>query len=97
MTRRFKFSEAKNLEFRTEIFNIFHTTNFEIPASRLSLALPTINFNSATNLFAVAVGIQTGHTGSTAGGTFGLLRQRVEGTVGPGTGREIQFALRLNF
>ena len=32
-----------------------------------------------------------------AGSTFGLLRQTVERTVGLGTNRQIQFAVRLNF
>jgi hypothetical protein len=99
LTRRFKFSETKSLEFRTEIFNIFNFTNFDIPASRLNLALPTVSYNAATNLYAVGSGIQPGqpYAGTNAGGTFGLLRQTVERTVGLGTSRQIQFALRLNF
>ena len=40
--KRFKFSESTNLEFRTEIFNIFNRANFDIPGSRLNLALPTV-------------------------------------------------------
>ena len=40
--KRFKFSETTNLEFRTEIFNIFNRTNFDVPGSRLNLALPTV-------------------------------------------------------
>jgi hypothetical protein len=44
-------------------------------------------------------GLQPGNgfSQSQAGGTFGLLRQTVERTVGLGTSRQIQFALRLNF
>jgi len=38
-----------------------------------------------------------GFSQSQAGGAFGLLRQTVERTVGLGTNRQIQFALRLNF
>jgi hypothetical protein len=42
-------------------------------------------------------GLQPGqaYTQSAAGSTFGLLRQTVERTVGLGTNRQIQFALRL--
>jgi hypothetical protein len=36
-------------------------------------------------------------TQAAAGATFGLLRSTVERTVGLGTNRQIQFALRLNF
>jgi hypothetical protein len=32
LNKRIRFSETTNLEFRTEIFNIFNHTNFEIPA-----------------------------------------------------------------
>jgi carboxypeptidase family protein len=99
LTRRFRFTETTNLEFRTEVFNVFNFANFDIPASRLNLALPNITFNSATNVFSIGSGAQPGqpYSGSTAGGTFGLLRQTVERTVGLGTSRQIQFALRLNF
>ncbi|HEY6121440.1 MAG TPA: hypothetical protein VIV66_15885, partial [Pyrinomonadaceae bacterium] len=99
LARRFRFTESTNLEFRTEVFNVFNHPNFDIPASRLNLALPSIAFNSATNVFTVGSGIEPGqpYTSSVAGGTFGLLRQTVERTVGLGTSRQIQFALRLNF
>ena len=40
LNKRIRFSESTNLEFRTEIFNIFNHTNFDIPGSRLNLALP---------------------------------------------------------
>jgi len=40
LNRRIRFSESTNLEFRTEVFNIFNHTNFDIPGSRLNLALP---------------------------------------------------------
>jgi hypothetical protein len=40
--KRFRFSETTNLEFRTEVFNVFNHTNFDIPGSRLNLALPTV-------------------------------------------------------
>jgi hypothetical protein len=40
--QRFKLSESTNLEFRTEIFNIFNCPNFDSPGSRLNLALPAV-------------------------------------------------------
>lgn len=103
--KRFRFSETTNLEFRTEIFNIFNRANFDIPGSRLNLALPSSTFtpaNSATGaaaFYTIPIGLQPGspYAQGTAGGTFGLLRQTVVRDVGLGTSRQIQFALRLNF
>ncbi len=99
LNRRFRFSESMNLEFRTEIFNIFNHTNFDIPGSRLNLALPTVTSNGTTYSFSSSNVVQPGqsYTQSAAGGTFGLLRQTVVRDVGLGTSRQIQFALRLNF
>jgi len=97
--KRFKFSETVNLEFRTEIFNILNHANFANPPSTLNVALPTLTFNTTANAFVLGSGLQPGQglTQSAAGSTFGLLRQTVERTVGLGTNRQIQFALRLNF
>lgn len=103
LNKRFRLSETRSIEFRTEIFNIFNFANFDIPGSRLNLALPSVTFTPATGtasaFYTLSSGIQPGqpYTQSTAGGTFGLLRQTVERTVGLGTNRQIQFALRLNF
>ncbi len=97
--KRFKFSETKNLEVRTEIFNIFNHANFDVPGSRLNLALPTVSLSGGVYTFSSANVSQPGqpYTQSAAGGTFGLLRQTVVRDVGLGTNRQIQFALRLNF
>jgi hypothetical protein len=88
LNRRFRLSESASLEFRTEIFNIFNFTNFANPSAQLNNALGT----GANQL-------QPGQpfTLAAAGSAFGLLRQTVERTVGLGTNRQIQFALRLNF
>ena len=96
--KRFKFSETTNLEFRTEIFNVLNHTNFEIPGTRLNLALPTVSCAGAV-CTAAGANVQPGqgYTQSAAGGTFGLLRQTVSRDVGLGTSRQIQFAVRLNF
>lgn len=88
LAKKFQITETINLEFRSEFFNLFNQTNFANPASTLSNALGT-----ATNQ------LQPGQpfTQGAAGATFGLLRQTIERTVGLGTNRQIQFALRLNF
>ena len=99
MNKRIRFTESTNLEFRAEIFNIFNHTNFDIPGSRLNLALPA--FTQAGGVYTVSTSnvVQPGqgYTQAAAGGTFGLLRQTVVRDVGLGTSRQIQFALRLNF
>jgi hypothetical protein len=97
--KRFKFSETKNVEFRTEVFNVLNRANFANPASTLNVALPTLTFNATANAFVLGSGLQPGQafTQSAAGSTFGLLRQTVERAVGLGTNRQIQFALRFNF
>lgn len=99
LNKRIKLSETKNVEFRTEIFNILNHANFANPASTLNVALPTLTFNTTANAFVLGSGLQPGQafTQSAAGSTFGLLRQTVERAVGLGTNRQIQFALRFNF
>ncbi|MGA9996150.1 MAG: TonB-dependent receptor [Pyrinomonadaceae bacterium] len=95
--KRFHITETANIEFRTEVFNILNHTNFDIPGSRLNLALPS--FSQAGGIYTVGSGLQPGqaYTFATGGQTFGLLRQTVVRDVGLGTSRQIQFALRLNF
>jgi hypothetical protein len=85
VNKHFKITDEVNLQFRTEIFNVFNTTNFANPAATLNNSL--------------SASFQPGQpfTQSLAGTTFGQLRQTVERTVGLGTNRQIQFALRLNF
>jgi hypothetical protein len=98
LNKKFRFTETTNLEFRTEIFNIFNRANFDVPGTRLNLALPTVSCAGAV-CTAAGTNVQPGqaYTQSAAGGTFGLLRQTVSRDVGLGTSRQIQFALRLNF
>jgi hypothetical protein len=88
LAKKVLISEGINVEFRSEFFNVFNRANFANPASTLSNAL------------GISPGqLQPGQpfTQAAAGSTFGLLRQTVERTVGLGTNRQIQFALRLNF
>ena len=95
--KRFPITESTNLEFRTEIFNIFNFANFAVPSTTLNNALPTVNTAGVLSTGGLQPGASNGFSQSQAGGTFGLLRQTVERTVGLGTSRQIQFALRLNF
>ena len=97
--KRFQITETVRLQFRTEVFNVFNRANFALPAATINVGLPTMSFNTTANAFVLGSGLQpgTGYTQSAAGSTFGLLRQTVERTVGLGTNRQIQFALRLSF
>jgi hypothetical protein len=86
-SKRFTIAESANLEFRAEIFNIFNRANFANPPVTLPNALGT-GLNQ----------IQPGQPfTSAAAGTFGIVNSTVAKTVGLGTNRQIQFALRLNF
>lgn len=89
LNKRFPITETIRLEFRTEVFNLFNRANFALPSSALNVGLPTLGGS----------GLQPGqaYTQPSAGSTFGLLRQTVERTVGLGTNRQIQFAMRLSF
>ncbi len=87
LNRKFPFAENKNVEFRAEIFNIFNLTNFAAPPSTLGPALGT-----AAGQF--QPGQPLSFTGSSA---FGTVTSTVERSVGLGTNRQIQFALRVNF
>jgi hypothetical protein len=99
LAKRFPIRENRNIEFRSEFFNIFNHANFANPSSTLNSALPSMTFNAAANAWVLGSGIQPGQafTQSAAGAAFGLLRQTVERTVGLGTNRQVQFALRVNF
>ena len=101
LSKRFRFSESMNFEFRTEIFNILNTANFANPSATLNNALPNLSYNATTQTFSVGTTnvVQPGQafTQSAAGSTFGLLRSTVGRTIGLGTNRQIQFAFRFNF
>jgi len=87
LNRKFPLGEAKNLEFRTEMFNVFNLTNFAAPPSTLAGTLGT-----------AAGQLQPGQALTSAGNAaFGVITSTVERSVGLGTNRQIQFALKLNF
>lgn len=87
MNRKFPFAETRNVEFRAEIFNIFNLTNFAAPPSTLGPAL-------GTSAGQFQPGQPLSFTGSSA---FGIVTSTVERSVGLGTNRQIQFAMRVNF
>jgi hypothetical protein len=87
VAKRFLFSERSNVEFRAEFFNLLNHTNFRNPPATLPNVLGT-----GTNE------LQPGQPFTAAAvGNVGILNSTVERTVGLGTNRQIQFALRLNF
>jgi hypothetical protein len=87
LAKKFAISERVNVEFRSEFFNIFNLTNFANPPA----SLPNV-LGVGTNL------LQPGQPFTEAvAGTFGIVNRTVERTVGLGTNRQIQFALRLSF
>ncbi|HEY3137858.1 MAG TPA: TonB-dependent receptor [Blastocatellia bacterium] len=87
MNKRFTMTESSNVEFKAEFFNIFNHTNFANPPATLPNALGT-----GTNQ------IQPGQPFTrAAAGNFGVLNSTVGRTVGLGTSRQIQFAVRINF
>jgi hypothetical protein len=85
--RKFPFAESRNIEFKAEFFNIFNLTNFAAPPSTLGPTLGT-----AAGQF--QPGQPLSFSGSSA---FGIVTSTVERSVGLGTNRQIQFALRMNF
>jgi hypothetical protein len=87
VNKKFRLTESSSIDFRAELFNVFNLTNFLNPPSTLPNVLGT-----STNQ------LQPGQPyTAAAAGTFGVLSQTVERTVGQGTNRQIQFALRFNF
>jgi hypothetical protein len=91
VSKHFPFSESKNAEFRVEVFNLFDRANFSNPVATLPNALPSSSLTEANR-------VQPGQPyTAAAAGTFGTITSTVGRTVGLGTSRQIQLALRLNF
>jgi hypothetical protein len=90
-SKRVRFSGSTNIDLRVEVFNLFDWANFSNPVGTLPNAIPTNSLSESNK-------IQPGqpYTAATAG-TFGTLTSTVAKTVGMGTNRQVQFAVRLNF
>ena len=88
LSKRFAIAGDVKAEFRWEVFNVFNITNYDMPPATLNNSLGT-----GTNQ------VQPGQafTQAAAGAAFGRLRSTVGQTVGLGTNRQMQFALRLQF
>jgi hypothetical protein len=87
LQKRFRLTERINVEFRSEIYNLFNRANFANPPASLP-----------NNLSGGATSQQPGQPFSlTNVGQFGVINATVGRTVGLGTNRQIQFAMRLNF
>jgi hypothetical protein len=100
LSKRFFVTERANVQFRTEIFNVFNKANFVNPPATLPNTLPTLSYNAATGAFSAnATSLQPGQPYSVdrSGTGFGQITSTVGRTVGLGTNRQIQFAVRLNF
>ena len=94
IAKRIGVGRGTNVEIRAEIFNLFNQNNFSNPVGTLPNALPT----GAAGATPAANTVQPGQPySSAAAGTFGRLTSTVGTTVGLGTNRQVQFALRLNF
>ncbi len=99
VAKRFRVTETMNVEFRTEIFNIFNQTNFANPSTTLNNALPSLSQSGVVYSAGTSNVVQPGqaYTQNAAGTAFGLLRSTVGRTVGLGSNRQIQFGFRFNF
>ena len=91
LAKHFTLTGERNIEFRAEVFNLLNTVNFSNPVGTLPQAIPTNSLTEANR-------VQPGQAYTpAAAGTFGTLTGTVGRTVGLGTPRQAQFALRLNF
>jgi hypothetical protein len=80
-----------DLEVRGEVFNLFDTVNFSNPVGTLPQAIPASALSEANR-------VQPGQPyTAAAAGTFGRLTSTVGRTVGLGTPRQVQFAVRFSF
>jgi hypothetical protein len=92
LSKKFWVKETMNFEFRAECYNILNSPVYQAPN------YATVSGSQARLADASGV-IQPGqaYTAATAGGNYGALTQTVSNTVGSGTNRQFQLALRFNF
>jgi hypothetical protein len=93
LSKKFSLAEARSLEFRAECFNVLNSPVYQVPGYA-TVSGSQVRLADGTGI------IQPGqpYTTSAAGGNgFGALTQTVSNTVGSGTNRQFQLALRFNF
>ncbi len=96
LSKKFAINETKDIEFRAECYNILNRPEYQVPGYN------TVSGSQVK--LADAIGTKTDqlhpllpYTAKAAGGNFGAFTQTVSNTVGAGTNRQFQLALRLNF
>jgi len=92
LSKKFTVTEGLNFEFRAECFNLLNSPVYQVPN------YATVSGAQVRLADAQAI-LQPGqaYTASAAGGGWGALTQTVSNTVGSGTNRQFQLALRFNF
>jgi hypothetical protein len=92
LAKKFPIRESMNIEFRAECYNILNHPEYQVPGYNI-VSGSQVRLADATGV------IQPGqpYTTAAAGGNFGAFTQTVSNTVGSGTNRQFQLALRLNF
>jgi hypothetical protein len=92
LSKKFLVKENMNFEFRAECYNLLNSPVYQVPGYQ-TVSGSQVKLADATGV------IQPGqaYTAAAAGGGFGALTQTVSNTVGSGTNRQFQLALRLNF
>jgi hypothetical protein len=92
LAKKFPIKETMDIEFRAECYNILNHPEYQVPGYN-TVSGSQVRLNDATGV------IQPGqpYTPAAAGGTFGAFTQTISNTVGSGTNRQFQLALRLNF
>lgn len=92
LSKKFPVNESMNFEFRAECYNLLNSPVYQVPNYN------TVSGSQARLADASGV-IQPGqaYTAAAAGGNYGALTQTVSNTVGSGTNRQFQLALRFSF
>ena len=92
LAKKFPINETKNIEFRAECYNILNHPEYQVPGYN------TVS-GSQVRLLDATGAIQPGqpYTTAAAGGNFGAFTQTISNTVGSGTNRQFQLALRFSF
>ena len=88
LQKRFRITEKVNLEFRSELYNLFNRANFANPPARL---------NNSLGIEAGQLQPGQAYTLAAAGGAFGVANSTVTKDVGLGASRQVQMSLRLSF